>query len=199
MAGRHPVKIRLIVAAAVVAVLVLAHSVWMGWMGAWLVQADQPFRADIIAVLSGDPYGQRILKAAELVRQGFAPRVLVSGAPGFYDLHESDLAIPFAVRRGYPREWFIAFPHDGHSTDEEARAVVPELERRGVHRLIVVTSDYHSRRARRIFRAVAPQIELRMVTVPDEYFKPDGWWRSREGRKTFFLEWTKTFAGLVGL
>lgn len=199
MAGRHPVKIRLIVVTAVVAVLALAHSVWMGWMGAWLVQADEPFHADIIAVLSGDPNGQRILKAAELVRQGFAPKVLVSGAPGFYDLHECDLAIPFAVRRGCPREWFIPFPHEGHSTEEEARAIVPELERRSVYRLIVVTSDYHSRRARRIFRAAAPRIEMRMVTVPDEYFKPGGWWRTREGRKTFFLEWTKTFAGLVGL
>lgn len=199
MAGRPSLKTRLGVVVALVAVLVLAHSVWMGWMGSWLVKADAPFHADMIVTLGGDAYGYRILKAAELVKQGFASRVLVSGAPGFYDLHESDLSIPFAVRHGYPAEWFIAFPHEGHSTDEEARAVAPELRRRGVHRVILVTSDYHSRRALRTFHAAAPELEMRMVAVPDEFFKPDGWWRTREGRKTFFFEWSKTFASLVGL
>jgi uncharacterized SAM-binding protein YcdF (DUF218 family) len=187
------------VVAALVVVLALTHAVWMGWMGSFLVKADEPFHADIIVVLAGDPFGHRILKAAEMVKQGFAAHVLVSGAPGFYDMHESDLAVPFAVKHGYPAEWFIPFPHEGHSTDEEARAIVPELRKRGAHRVIIVTSDYHSRRALRTFLDRGPDIEMRMVAVPDEYFTPHGWWHTREGRKTFFLEWTKTLASLAGL
>ena len=66
----------------------------MAWMGAWLVHSDEPFPADVVVVLAGDPYGNRILKGADLVKQGFAPKVLVSGPAGLYDLHECDLAIP---------------------------------------------------------------------------------------------------------
>jgi len=185
--------------AAVAVLLALTHAVWMGWMGEFLVTADEPFHADMIVVLAGDSYGHRILKGGELVKDGFAPKVLVSGAPGFYDLHESDLAIPFAVKRGYPADWFIPWTHEGLSTDEEAQSIVPELRRRHVHRLILVTSDYHSRRALRTFHGRAPDIEMRMVAVPSEHFTPQGWWHTREGRKTFFLEWSKTFASLAGL
>jgi uncharacterized SAM-binding protein YcdF (DUF218 family) len=198
VAGRSP-KIKWIVTIALLVILALTHSIWMAWMGGFLVNAGQPFHADIIVVLGGDSYGHRILKAAELVKQGFAPRVLVSGPPGFYGFHENDLAIPFAVKHGYPAEWFVPFPHLGHSTDEEARAILAELRARRVHRMILVTSDFHSRRALRTFRGLGPDIEMGMVTAPDEFFTADGWWRSREGRKTFFMEWSKTFASLVGL
>jgi hypothetical protein len=38
-----------------------------------------------------------------------------------------------------------------------------------------------------------------MVAAPDEFFSAYGWWHTREGRKTFFLESTKTFASMVGM
>jgi uncharacterized SAM-binding protein YcdF (DUF218 family) len=123
----------------------------------------------------------------------------VSGPPGFYDLHESDLAIPFVVRRGYPSEWFVAVPHNAHSTEEEGFALLPELIKRHAHRVIVVTADYHSARALRLLRASWPGIEIRMVTAPDDFFSANGWWHNREGRKIFLLEWTKTLTSLLGI
>ncbi len=199
MAIRHSVKNEVLLVVAFVAVATLTHSVWMAWMGAWLVHTDQPFHADVIVCLAGDPYGHRILKAAELVKNGFAPKVLVSGPPGFYDLHECDLAIPFAVRRGYPAGWFIAAPHNAHSTEEEVRALWPELIKLHTHRVIAVTSDYHTARARRLLTANWPGIEVRMVAAPDDFFSADGWWHNREGRKIFLLEWTKTLTGFAGI
>ncbi len=62
----------------------------------------------MIVVLAGDFSGNRILTAGDLVRRGFAPKALVSGPSGEYGLHETDLAIPFAVRHGYPESYFIA-------------------------------------------------------------------------------------------
>jgi uncharacterized SAM-binding protein YcdF (DUF218 family) len=196
---RHSLRNKLLVAAALVVIAALTHSVWMGWMGAWLVHSDPPFHADVIVALAGDPYGHRILKAAELVESGFASKVLVSGPPGFYDLHESDLAIPFVVRRGYPPDWFIAVPHNAHSTEEEGLALLPELIKLHAHRVIVVTVDFHSARALRLLRASWPGIEIRMVTAQDDFFSANGWWHNREGRKIFLLEWTKTLTSLVGI
>jgi uncharacterized SAM-binding protein YcdF (DUF218 family) len=199
VAVRRSPKNKLLVVAMVIAVAALTHTVWMAWMGAWLVHSDPPFHADVIVVLAGDPYGHRILKAAELVKNGFAPKVLVSGPPGFYDLHECDLAIPFVIRHGFPADWFIPAPHNAHSTEEEARALLPELMKLHAHRVIVVTSDYHTARARRVLSSDWPGIEMCMVAAPDEFFTVNGWWRNREGRKIFLLEWTKTVTSLAGM
>ncbi|HXI44391.1 MAG TPA: YdcF family protein [Bryobacteraceae bacterium] len=199
MARPRTLGINLAILAAAVVILALTHSLWMGWMGAFLVDADSPVRADLVVVLAGDPYGNRILKGAELVKQGYASRVLVSGPAGFYGLHESDLAIPFAVKHGFPATWFVAFPHEAHSTDEEARVILPELRKRNAHRVLVVTSDFHTRRALHILHARWPDIELHMVAAPDEFFSAYGWWHTREGRKTFFLECSKTLASMVGM
>jgi uncharacterized SAM-binding protein YcdF (DUF218 family) len=199
VARRRSLGINLTLLALLIVVIALTHSTWMGWMGAFLVKGESPSRADLVVVLAGDRYGHRILKGAELVKEGYAPKVLVSGPAGFYGLHESDLAIPFAEKRGFPASWFIAFPHESHSTDEEARMIWPELRKRNMHRVLVVTSDYHTRRALHTLRARWPGIDVCMVAAPDEFFSAYGWWHTREGRKTFFLECTKTLASMVGM
>jgi uncharacterized SAM-binding protein YcdF (DUF218 family) len=153
----------------------------------------------MIVVLAGDFSGNRILTAADLVRRGFAPKALVSGTSGEYGLHETDLAIPFAVRHGYPESYFVPFPNDGHSTREEASDVLAALHQRNVHRIDIVTSDYHTRRAGNIYRALAPGLEIHLVAAPDVYFSADGWWKNREGRKTFLQEWLKTVATWFGM
>ncbi|MGA2879010.1 MAG: YdcF family protein [Bryobacteraceae bacterium] len=171
----------------------------MAALGHYLVRAESPVAADMIVVLGGDFSGNRILTAADLVRRGFATKVLVSGTSGEYGLHETDLAIPFAVRHGYPASYFVALPNDARSTKDEAAEILRALSRRNVHRIDIVTSDYHTRRAGNIYRAQAPGLEIHVVAAPDLYFTPDGWWHNREGRKTFLLEWMKTVATWFGM
>jgi uncharacterized SAM-binding protein YcdF (DUF218 family) len=178
---------------------VLAYPVWFGAMGSFLVSAGPPVKAEIIVVPAGDGHGNRILKAGELIREGYAPEALVSGPGGNYGFHECDLAIPFAVKYGFPKEWFTPFPNDTRSTYDEAQAIVPELRRRHIHRFLVVTSDYHTRRAGRTYRAVAPDLEMHVVAAPDYAFTAHGWWHTREGRKQFAFEWIKTVASWLGL
>jgi uncharacterized SAM-binding protein YcdF (DUF218 family) len=188
--------------AALAAVVFLSRSWWLRGLGYALVHGDGPAKADIAVVLAGDSYGHRIVKAAELVRAGYAPAVLVSGPAGAYGLYESDLAIPFAVRQGFPVEWFIPFPNHSLSTLEEAGAILQELRRRNVKSFLLVTSDYHTARARRIFlateRAKGDAIPFRTVAAPDEFFKPNSWWQNRQAQKTTFMEWSKTFATAFG-
>lgn len=185
------------------AAAILGRSLWLPLLGYGLVHDDGPAHADIAVVLAGDVVGHRIQKAAELIREGYVPAALISGPPGFYGLHECDFEIAYAVRLGFPAQWFIALPHSALSTREEARVVLAELRRRNVRSFLLVTSDYHSARARRIFlaaeRAMGGGPAMRTVAVPDEFFRPDSWWRNREGRKTAFFEWSKTFASALGI
>ncbi len=179
--------------------LALTHSSWLGALGGFLVCAQEPFKAGIVVVLAGDGYGGRLVKAAELVRDGYAPLVLVSGPPGYYGYHESDLAVPFAISEGYPESWFVKLPHNAHSTREEVAVILDALRRRGIQRFLVVTSDYHSRRARAILRSQAKGFEFRVIAAPDRFFRPDSWWRSRQGAKVFAFEWMKTLANWAGI
>ena len=184
----------------IAALLVLTHSIWLGFLGDALVDSASPVNADAVLVLAGDAHGNRIRTAAELVRAGYAPKVLVSGPVEWYGINEADLAIRFAVANGYPREWFEPLKIHALSTDEEARAMVSELEKRGIRKLLIVTSNYHTARAGKIFRRTMPSgIELLTIAAPHKYFQPHAWWRTREGCKTWFYETCKTVAGWVGI
>jgi uncharacterized SAM-binding protein YcdF (DUF218 family) len=203
VARRRSILSRFLIALAIVAfLLAISYRLWLPMIGRALVHDDGPSQADIAVVLGGDYWGHRIETAGMLVRRGYVPKVLVSGPPGFYGLHESGLAIPYAVGKGFPAEWFEAFPNETSSTREEAGVLVPELIRRGAHRVLIVTSDYHSARARRIFLATEKALgggpKLRFVAAPDQYFRADSWWRTRESQKVAFFEWWKTVGSAIG-
>jgi uncharacterized SAM-binding protein YcdF (DUF218 family) len=188
------VKRIFLILAVVALLLVLFHAPVLAALGNFLVKAGPPQKADIIVVLAGDGFGRRILTAANLVKDGYAPRALISGPNGNYGNYECDLAIPFAVKAGYPESYFLHFEHTARSTQSEAEKVVKKLREMGVKRAIVVTSNFHTRRAGIMFRRAAPDIEFFVVAAPDEFFKPDSWWHDREASKIFLYEWMKTVA-----
>ena len=167
--------------------------------GSMLANAEAPRPADLIVVLGGDFSGNRILRAAELERQGFAPKVLSSGGRPVYGTLESELAIDFAVRHGFERSGFIASSYPALSTRDEAKAIVSMLRRFGVHRCLVVTTVWHTARALRIFRREAKDLNITMVAAPDPYWINGRWWTNREGRKEWLLEVSKTIADFFGI
>ncbi len=183
-------------------IAILTHAWWFPALASVLIRDEPPERADIAVVLAGDQLGNRITKAADLIRNGYVPAALISGPP-YFDVHECDAAIAYMVHKGYPAQWFIPFPNSSLSTNDEAVGILAELRRRGVHRFLLVTSAYHTARATRIYRALLRAegggIEFRTVAASDPNFQPSSWWRTREGKKTFFIEWCKTIATGLGV
>lgn len=198
-----PLRVLLLLFATAVLLAVLLNSVWLPWLGSALVRDDGPSKADMAVVLGGDYYGNRILKAAELVKAGYVRAALVSGPAEFYGFYESDLAIPFAVHHGYPADMFIPFPNRALSTREEAPLILGELRKRGVHSFLLITSDFHTARAARVFEAALKKtgggLSFRVTAAPHHFFQANNWWRSRESQKTVFLEWSKTVASAFGI
>ena len=168
-------------------------------MGGFLISADAPASADIGVVLAGDFYAERLTKAMTLVESKLVPRVIVSGPKGSYGAWESDLAIDWAVKQGKPRDWFVPLKMDADSTVEEAKVILPWLREHQMKRIVVVTSNFHTRRSGAIWRSLGPDMDIQIVAAPCRDFDPDHWWRTRRGQKTFALEWLKTFAWWVGL
>jgi uncharacterized SAM-binding protein YcdF (DUF218 family) len=185
----------LLLLAVLAGLLYLGRSFWLPALGHFLIKEEVPEKADMAVVLAGDGYGRRILRGVELAQQGYAPRVLVDGPAGYYDSNEADLAVQFAVNRGARRDLLIPMHMKANSTMDEAKNVDRELRRRGAAKVLVVTSNYHTRRAGAVFRKYgSPGITYRFVAAPDEYFNPDNWWRSREAQKVLLIEYLKLFA-----
>ena len=189
----------LLAGASLAAAAALTHSFWMSWLGRYLIEAGPPVKADVAVVLAGDQYGKRILKAAELAREGYASKVIVSGPPCCYGQNESDLAIDFAVRRGFAAGLFVKAPHAGQSTRDEAQILTALVRELGARSFLLVTSDYHTRRAGSLFRKQSQGLEMHVVAAPDQFFHYDSWWRSREASRLFYMEWSKHAAEFLGI
>ena len=171
----------------------VTHPVWLGWAGNFLIKTDPVEAADIVVALAGDGGGHRLLRAAELVEQGYAPRVLIPGPRQAYGVRESDLALEFARRKGLDLEVLEGFPIDATSTLEELAFVDRELQRRGVKKALVVTSNFHTRRARNIYRLHASEaIQYIFVAADHPDFDPNSWWKTRDGKEVLVIEYIKT-------
>lgn len=182
-----------------VAVLWFFPSILLVPLGKLLIETDPIERCDCLFVLAGDARGQRILRAAELYREGLASQVFVSGPEGNYGFTEDQLAIPFAKKKGAADVPFVGMPNKGKSTATEGQDVLSRLQAAGCRSVLVVTSNYHTKRSGRILRRVWPDMQVRMAAAPTEDFDPERWWRDRNHQKTFFFEWAKTVADWIGL
>ena len=177
----------------------LAYSLWLPFLGNFLVLATEPEPADAIIVLAGDFTGSRIETGGNLVRRKFAPYALVSGPYAIYGRNEATLAIDYAVTLGFDRNLFRPIQHHSDSTRDEALAFRPILHQNKVRKVLIVTSDFHTRRAGAIFRRTMPEFEIRMIAAPTPGFHPATWWKSRPARKVIFQEWVKTLADWLGI
>lgn len=160
----------------------------------WIVE-DQLERSDAIIVLSDDNfYADRATRAAELFRRDMAPEVVASGRrlrpfAGIAELMVHDLS-----ERGVPKGKIEAFAHDADSTREEAQALAQLAVRKKWGSVIVVTSNYHTRRVRYIFARVFPStIRVQVASASDGDFDPEHWYQHRKSIKQL----TREIAGLV--
>ena len=129
-------------------------------------------------------------------RQGYAPLVLFSGAL-YRGRPEGEFAVSYLVQLGYSPTLFAVFPQAADSTIAEAVALRGELARRHVKRAIIVTSNYHSRRAAIVLHLFCPGIDFISIPAFDSHYHPQLWWRDPGSRQIFFSEWTKIFGSVL--
>src|SRR6058998_391998 len=172
------------------AVLYLARHPILRFAAEFWIIEDPIDKADAIIVLSDDNfYADRATRAAELFREGKASLVVASGrrlrpSAGITELMEHDL-----IERGVPKDKILRVSQEGDSTLEEAETLAKFVQARKWHSAIVVTSNYHTRRARYIFRHVFPRgIDVRVASARDGDFDPEAWWEKRKSSKLFMRE-----------
>jgi uncharacterized SAM-binding protein YcdF (DUF218 family) len=155
----------------------------------WVVD-EPPQISDAIVILSDDDYDAvRASRAADLYRASWAPRIVASGRTLRPYISIAELMQHDLTDRGVPATAVVRFPNRARNTLEEAGAVSEFLSTHGWKKIVVVTSNYHTRRARFIYEhTLVPGTGLRVISAPDPAYDPNSWWRTREGLKTFFYE-----------
>ena len=179
--------------------------------GRFLAPEDEIGTADAIAVLAGTRM-DRALEAADLYRRGYAPRIVVSrefpersfgvlARRGITFPADAEVVRDTLEKVGVPRSAILLPDRMHDNTAQEAQTLRELAVKGGWHRLIVVTTKYHLRRAgfalRREFRGTG--IEVEMHGTPYDGFNPDRWWTSRNDWRWVLSEGGKLVAYELGL
>lgn len=185
-------------------ILLIATVVLMSVIGAnlgkFLVQSDKLEKADAIAVFSGDN-GPRTERAVELLKEGYADYLILSGGKVYDDVTMAELMKNHAIKLGVDEDK-ILIDDKASTTNENAAFTAEIIEEHNFKSVIVVTSDYHTRRSKlamekalentlidgeKVSVSVTPSKEEKFTTkwwtsgnsvlmVISEYLKLAGYW-----------------------
>ncbi len=183
---------------ALVVVVYLLHLLLLPRAAAWLDVSEPPTEVDDVMVLGGES-SVRPFVAAALYNKGLAKRVLIptiKRGPEAEDgilPAESDVIYQVLRKRGVPDEAIVRLPGEVNSTADEAAALGHYLDDHPDDRVTVVTTCYHTRRVRWIFRKQlgARADHVHFVGGPTDGYDTSNWWRSEEGTRQYVNEFVK--------
>ena len=153
---------------------------------------DDPKPSDVVVVLAGET-DVRPAKALQLLKQGYGSRILldVPATARIYEFSQIDLAKRYI--RDLPTNLSVDIcPIIGLSTRDEARDVRECIENQQVHRILIVTSDFHTRRALSAFRHQLPDKIFSVAAAHDDAEFGVRWWTRRQWAKTCVAEWMRS-------
>jgi DUF218 domain-containing protein len=174
--------------------VLLFAIVLFGLFAGRLLVRDHPEKSDVIVVLSGDSQDQRYRRGMELLRAGFGERLLLD-APSdssYFGHSPAEYAENFLKQdAGDMLSKVQVCPFEEDSTVTEARYIVKCLEPLHVRSVLLVTSDWHTARARSVLQTRLPQYHWSVAAALDPRLFGAQWWKHREWAKTTFQEWLK--------
>jgi len=185
----------LLLVVTVVVILASLHAPILTAAGNYLkLECKVPAKADATIVLGGEINGERTSMGAELFRQGVAPKLMLSdGTKMSWRTTAIQEMYDLAVLEGVP-EASILKEERSRSTYENALYTKELMQQQGLSSAVVVTSDWHAKRARFIFERVyeGSGIELQYCGAPDDRSDFDEWWKDGEKQQVVLSEWAKT-------
>jgi uncharacterized SAM-binding protein YcdF (DUF218 family) len=174
-----------------IALLLLALFAALASQAARFLVVDEPEKSDAIVVLAGET-NVRPARALELLRQGMVPRVFLDAETRdvIYNQRLVEIAQKYVNDLGEANRVSVC-PITGYSTIAEADDVSRCLQPLGAHRVLIVTSEYHTRRALIIFRHRLPHYKFSAAAARNPAQFGEAWWNHREWAKVTFDEWAK--------
>ena len=174
-------------------------------LGQWLVFEDELQESDLIVVLMGSMY-DRILESVDLYGEGYSDRiVMVKSYRAAKDIiidrgikvYENALLNKMAAMDlGIPEEDVIVLDGNSRSTQDEAMTIREYVRNnKEIKSIILVTSKFHSGRAKKIFEKALSVLDREIVIYcsPSKYdpSNVNQWWRNREDFQWVVFQYLK--------
>lgn len=182
-------------------VLTLWHRPILNKLGHLMV-CDQPAKpADAIVVLSGGSPA-RILEAVKLFKQGFAPQIILTKEAeekyfkplrkiGLLAEKDPAFALEVAQKSGISEDKIHVLPKYVTNTAEEAAYVGEYAKSNGIKTILLVTSTFHTGRAKMTFEHFNPEMTIISHGTKLETFAPKTWYDNRTTLRVGIFETQK--------
>jgi uncharacterized SAM-binding protein YcdF (DUF218 family) len=156
-----------------------------------LLVVDAPQPSDVLLVPAGET-DHRPARALQLLDQGYGRRVVIDVpvAATIYEFTQIELAKKYIEHLPQAASVRIC-PIQGLSTREESHDAEKCLAREEGTRILIVTSDYHTRRSVSIFRHEVPEKSFSVTAVRDDTEFGTRWWTNRQWAKRCLDEWLR--------
>ena len=194
-----PIKSRLTIAAVAIAALFILAALFyaplLNALAGSLVRAEPLTRADAVVVLTGDRSGDRMAEGIRLYEKGFGAYIVFWGGQLYWKYNYADLLLGQLKESGigsgqvaYSTRAIIPYSSEG-----EARENIRTLKSRGAKSFILVTSNYHTARAGRIYDRLARENGMAVIVHPadDSLVHIHDWWKDHDSARMIFLELQK--------
>ena len=156
--------------------------------------------ADAIICLSGSR-GTRTPECLRLWNRGFGKRLFVteekpkSAEFNVIELSHLQFAQAVTQKMKLAAKWELLPSISGGATStfDEAEDALAYAKKAGWRRLIIVTDEFHTRRAHLAFKKVfeGSDVEVEVAGAPNELFAIDDWWQSDRGILAYLGETLK--------
>lgn len=182
--------------------------VWipLSWIAARALIVEHPIQhADMIVVLGGSStYIERTHKAAELWKEGRAPKIFLTNDGQKGGWSNEEWRNPYFIERakkellnqGVSEDAVESSTQIVNSTQDEAKLLKDILPKKNVRSVLIVTSPYHTRRAYRTIKNELADtgIEVGIVSpkTGEQSPQPYLWWLSPQGWNLVAGEYLKT-------
>ncbi len=174
-----------------VAAIPILMTILFAFAAGSILVEDAPQRSDVILVLAGEA-NLRPIRGLELLDTGYAPRMVIDVPAGarIYGISQLELAKKYV--QSLPQAGSVDIcPIFGLSTRDEVRDVQRCLASQLSSRVLIVTSDFHTRRALSIFRHELRGTSFSVAAAHDDAQFGTHWWTHRQWAKTFLDEWLR--------
>jgi len=170
-----------------------------------IISTSEPKPADAIVLLAGgdpgrawgaaDLYNQKLAPYIVLTREPIGPEVLELGKRGV------NLSTGFDINKyilhglGVPDEAIVRVEPFVNDTFDELTRVHELAEQKHWKSVVILTSNYHTRRTGMVTRYIfGKTMDFTVVASPHGGLNRDNWWNDRDDVRTFLIEFEKLVA-----
>lgn len=160
--------------------------------------ADGCHPADAIVAVSGGDTMARTREAIKLYKNGWAPKLIFSGAAEDKSGPSNAEVMRREARDAEVPETDIIIEEYSETTKENAEKTQSIFDRRGINSVILVTSGYHQRRAGLEFKKRSENVKVRNHPVARDKQWSSTWWLTPHGWYLALSEFVKIMVFYAG-